>query len=172
MTTVSTPHSVNQFTSRCRSAVKVPKLRTGSGVHSALTAAVCMVAPISIAAAFLCTSGIARSIFLVDLLPPIPIPPAVGWKGWAALLINFLNGIAERRHHSQVRNNPWTMLYDGELATNRASAAPFRPQNSLDRFYANRQDRSPRRLYMKSRRAMSQPSRPRRLGFPPRRLIG
>src|SRR6476660_9576824 len=46
MTTVSTPHCVNQSTSRCRSAVKVPKLRTGSGVRSALTAAMCMVAPV------------------------------------------------------------------------------------------------------------------------------
>jgi hypothetical protein len=93
-----------------------------------------MVAPMSIAAAFLCTSGSVRGIFLVDLLPPIPIPPAVRWKGWAALLINFLNGIAERRHHSQVRNNPWTMFYDGELATNIASAAPFRSENSVNRF--------------------------------------
>src|SRR5215470_12020080 len=52
MTTVSTPHSANQSTSRCRSVVKVPKLRTGSGVRSAFTAAMCMVAPTSIAAAF------------------------------------------------------------------------------------------------------------------------
>src|SRR5450631_3586148 len=52
MTTVSTPHSVNQSTSRCRSAVKVPKLRTGSGARSALTAAMCIVAPTSMAAAF------------------------------------------------------------------------------------------------------------------------
>jgi predicted secreted Zn-dependent protease len=28
-------------------------------------------------------------------------------------LINFLNGIAQRRHHSQVRNNPWTMFFYG-----------------------------------------------------------
>jgi hypothetical protein len=28
-------------------------------------------------------------------------------------LINFLNGIAGRRHHSHVRNNPWTMFFCG-----------------------------------------------------------
>ena len=28
-------------------------------------------------------------------------------------MINFLNGIAQRRHHSQVRNNPWTMFFYG-----------------------------------------------------------
>src|ERR1019366_1554096 len=52
MTTVLTPHSANQSASRCRSAVKVPKLRTGSDARSAPTAATCMVAPISMAAAF------------------------------------------------------------------------------------------------------------------------
>jgi hypothetical protein len=28
-------------------------------------------------------------------------------------MINFLIGIARRRHHSQVRNSPWTMFFDG-----------------------------------------------------------
>ena len=48
--------------------VKVPKLRTGSGVRSALTAAMCMVAPMSMAAAFGWTIGILRSILGFDLL--------------------------------------------------------------------------------------------------------
>src|ERR1700690_1329305 len=52
MTTVLTPHSANQSASRGRSAVKIPKLRTGSDARSAPTAATCMVAPISMAAAF------------------------------------------------------------------------------------------------------------------------
>src|SRR6266403_3675024 len=76
MTTVSTPHSVNQSTSRCRSAVKVPKLRTGSGARSALTAAMCMVAPMSMAAAFGCTTGIVRSILDFHFLRFISTPPA------------------------------------------------------------------------------------------------
>jgi hypothetical protein len=45
-------------TNRWRSAVKVPKLRTGSGARSAPTAAICIVAPMSMAAAFGCTIGI------------------------------------------------------------------------------------------------------------------
>ena len=36
-----------------------------------------------------------------------------GRKGWAALSINFLNGITERRHHSQARNSPWTKFFYG-----------------------------------------------------------
>ena len=34
-------------------------------------------------------------------------------KGWAAQSINFLIGIARRRHHSQARNSPWTMFSNG-----------------------------------------------------------
>jgi len=78
MTTVSTPHSVNQSTSRCRSAVKVPKLRTGSGARSVLTAAMCIVAPTSMAAAFGCTIGILPSFLDFDLLVFISNPPADG----------------------------------------------------------------------------------------------
>jgi hypothetical protein len=76
MTTVSTPHSMNQSTSRCRSVVKVPKLRTGSGVRSAPTAAMCIVAPTSMAAAFGWTIGIVRSILDFDLFRFISNPPA------------------------------------------------------------------------------------------------
>src|SRR3954462_6524750 len=35
-------------------------------------------------------------------------------RGWTAQDINFLTGIAARRHHSQVRNNPWTMFFYGD----------------------------------------------------------
>ena len=48
----------------------------------------------------------------------------LGAEGWAALLINFLNGIAGRRHHSHVRYNPWTMFFYGVTATKKPSAAP------------------------------------------------
>ena len=94
MTTVSTPHSVNQSTSRCRSAVKVPKLRTGSGARSARTAAICIVAPMSMAAAFGCTVGILPPSLNFDL--GIAIPPADS-SGRAGLRdpFKFLNGIAE-----------------------------------------------------------------------------
>src|SRR5271156_277738 len=73
MTTVSTPHSANHSISRCRSAIKVPKLRTGSGVRATFTAAICIVAPTSIAAALGCTIDIVRRL-LLDLFRPIADP--------------------------------------------------------------------------------------------------
>ncbi len=127
MTTVSTPHSANQSTSRCRSVVKVPKLRTGSVVRSAFTAAMCMVAPTSIAAAFGWTTAIVRRTLSVDLFRLIANPPVKG-KGWAVLLINFLNGIAGRRHHSHVRNNPWTMFFCGVACHQKAVGRSLPPR--------------------------------------------
>ena len=58
-------------------------------------------------------------------------------------MINFLNGIAWRRHHSHVRNNPWTMFFCGLTRTKKLSAAPFRPLPSvtridISRFYSHR----------------------------------
>src|SRR4249920_556640 len=113
MTTVSTPHSVNQSTSRCRSVVKVPKLRTGSGVRSALTAAIGMVAPTSMAAALGWSIGIVRSILDFDLFRFITNPPAEVAEGLGRAICRFLNGIAGWRHHSQVRNSPWTKFFNG-----------------------------------------------------------
>ena len=52
MATLLTPQRSNQSAKRCRSPVKVPKLRTGSGALSGATAATCSVAPMSIAAAW------------------------------------------------------------------------------------------------------------------------
>src|SRR6202043_3901829 len=78
ITTVSTPHSLNQFTSRCRSVVKVPKLRTGSGVRSALTAAMCLVAPTSIGAAFGRTPDIVPRPLSVAFFALLANPPVKG----------------------------------------------------------------------------------------------
>ncbi len=131
MTTVSTPHSVNQSTSRCRSAVKVPKLRTGSGARSALTAAMCMVAPMSMAAAFGCTMGIVRSTLDFDLLRFISNPPADMRKGWAAQFIQ----IPKRDRRDGVTTLKYATAHGpgfltGSHATKIISAAPFRPQCS------------------------------------------
>src|ERR1700745_4041995 len=75
MPPVSTPHSANQSISRCRSVVKVPKLRTGSGVRSAFTATMCIVAPTSSAAAFGRTPDIVSRPLFFDLCRPIADPP-------------------------------------------------------------------------------------------------
>ena len=40
--------------------------------------------------------------------------------------INFLIGIARRRHHSQVRNSPWATFFYGVRSTKNFSAAPLR----------------------------------------------
>src|SRR6195952_2268384 len=105
MTTVSIPHPANQSASWCRSVVKVPKRRTGSASRSELTAAMCIVAPMSIAAAFGCitlsSERVPRPVLLRFIqpswfrvvgggggggvsqssppppLPPLPAPPPV-----------------------------------------------------------------------------------------------
>ena len=51
MATLVTPQDWNQSARSCRSWVNVPKARTGMASASGLTAAMCMVEPISIAAA-------------------------------------------------------------------------------------------------------------------------
>jgi hypothetical protein len=65
-----------------------------STVRSAFTAAMCMVAPTSIAAAFGWTADIVRRSLFFDSFRPIANPPT-GAEGWAALMINnhvFLRG--------------------------------------------------------------------------------
>lgn len=121
MTTVSTPHSANQSTSRCRSEVKVPKLRTGSGVRCALTAAMCMVVPMSMAAAFGCTMGIVRSTLDFDPLRLISNPPATKAEGLGCA-----------RHHSQVRNSSFEQGY---MPPKSYRPLPSGPQSSGMRFY-------------------------------------
>src|ERR1700675_960332 len=37
-----------------------------------------------------------------------------------------LNGIARKRHHSQVRNSPWATFFYGVKSTKKLSAAPLR----------------------------------------------
>ena len=39
--------------------------------------------------------------------------------------INFLIGIARKRHHLQVRNRPWTTFFYGDRSTKKLSAAPL-----------------------------------------------
>lgn len=38
--------------------------------------------------------------------------------------ITFLNGIARRRHHCQVRKDPWTRFFSGDSTTNKQTVAP------------------------------------------------
>jgi hypothetical protein len=104
----------------------------------------CMVAPTSMAAAFWWTIGIVRSILGFDLLRFISNPPADdGGRAGLRYLVRFLNGIAGWRHHSQVRNNPWTMFFNGVTTTKIVTAAPFRAQPSVQPFLSPQAARSP-----------------------------
>jgi hypothetical protein len=64
--------------------------------------------------------------------------------------INFLIGIARRRHHSQVRNSPWTTFFNGVKSTKNFSAAPPRIQTSTASFQRHRRAGDPS-LFFKSR---------------------
>ena len=114
MAIVSIPHSWNQSARRWRSSVKVPNVRTGSEARSGPTAATCIFAPTSMAAARGWMGDIARE-WIGLFFPVMPASPCVAnsGRGWTAQDINFLTGITARRHHSQVRNNPWTTFFYG-----------------------------------------------------------
>src|SRR6266852_6927303 len=134
MTTVSTPHSANQSTNRCRSAVKVPKLHTGSGARSALTAAMCMVAPMSMAAAFGCTTGIVRSILDFHFLRFISTPPADIAEGLSCAIDQIpkrdrRDGVTTLKYATAHGPGFLTGFLTGLHATKIVSAAPFRTQS-------------------------------------------
>src|SRR3954454_611133 len=110
MATVLIPHSWNQSARRWRSSVKVPNVRTGSEARSGPTAATCIFDPTSMAGARGWMGDIARDgtgLFV----PVMPASPCVAKQREGAQDINFLTGITARRHHSQVRNNPWTTFF-------------------------------------------------------------
>jgi hypothetical protein len=39
-------------------------------------------------------------------------------------MIIFLNGITQGRHQSQVRINPWTIFFNGVMASSKPTVAP------------------------------------------------
>src|SRR5258705_7759315 len=151
MTTVSTPHSANQSTNRCRSAVKVPKLHTGSGARSALTAAMCMVAPMSMAAAFGCTTGIVRSILVFHFLRFISTPPADIAEGLSCAIDQIPKrdrrcGVTTLK--SATAHGPGFLT--GLHATKIVSAAPFRTQSIANPFLSHRGRAAPRSVFLKA----------------------
>src|SRR5271165_4423169 len=154
MATVLTPHCLNQSARRCRSPVKVPKLRTGSGSRSGPTAATCRVAPMSIAAALAWTGDISMRDRLV-LGIHFSAAEGGGGRRWVALQINFLIGIAVGRHHLQVRSNPRTMFDNGVLTHQKADGrSPPGPSIRTARFYATGGP-DPRRFARISRSSLS-----------------
>jgi hypothetical protein len=138
MTTVSTPHSANQSSNRCRSVVKVPKLRTVSAVRSAFTAAMCMVAPTSIAAAFEWTIAIVARTLSVDLFRLIANPPA-GAEGLGCAVDQFPK--RDRRTASPLSRAQQPMDHVflwGSMPPKSRRPLPSTMRIGLNRFYAQR----------------------------------
>src|SRR6266568_8159410 len=125
--TVVMPQPTSQSPSALRSAVKLRNVRTGSASISAGTATTWNVAPMSIPAArrwMGVSSAGARAPFLFLLAMGAS---GEGPGGGRAHQNTFLNGIAVRRHHCQVRNAPWTMFFYGDDITKKQPAAPPEP---------------------------------------------
>src|SRR4051812_17217846 len=89
--TVSTPHCSNQSARRCRSVVKVPKVRTGSGSQPGRTAATCRVAPMSTAAAWGWTGAMSRAGRECFRRVMAGTSSGPGWRGGAARKNQFPN---------------------------------------------------------------------------------
>jgi hypothetical protein len=97
----------------------------------------CMVAPTSIAAAFGWSTDI-----VFDSFRPITNPPAGGAEGWAALMINFLNGIARDRLTasplSRAQQPMDHVFLRGNLPPKSRRPLPSITRIDLSRFYAHR----------------------------------
>src|SRR3954454_1666545 len=149
MATVLIPHSWNQSARRWRSSVKVPNVRTGSEARSGPTAATCIFDPTSMAAARGWMGDIARDgtgLFL----PVMPASPCVGKQREDAQDINFLTGITARRHHSQVRNNPWTTFFCGIICHQKSAGRSPPPSDpTAGPFLWPQAGRRPARVFLK-----------------------
>jgi hypothetical protein len=68
-------------------------------------------------------------------------------RGWTAQDINFLTGITARRHHSQVRNNPWTTFFYGIIRHQKfAGRSPPRSDSTAGPFLWPQAGRRPARV--------------------------
>ena len=146
MATVSIPHSWNQSARRWRSSVKVPNVRTGSEARSGPTAATCIFAPTSMARGW--TGDIARDG--TGLFRPVmSASPCVAKQREGAQVINFLTGITARRHHSQVRNNPWTTFFYGIIRHQKfAGRSPPPSDSTAGPFLWPQAGRRPARVFL------------------------
>lgn len=60
-----------------------------------------------------------------------------------------------RRHHSQVRMNPWATFFNGVDPTNKLTAAALRMKHSMARFYRAQAGQGPGWFFRMSRSAFS-----------------
>src|SRR4051794_34081151 len=150
MATVLIPHSWNQSARRWRSSVKVPNVRTGSEARSGPTAATCIFDPTSMAAArgWMGTSPVMGPACSFQSCQHLPVSLNSG-RGWTAQDINFLTGITARRHHSQVRNNPWTTFFYGIIRHQKfVGRSPPPSDSTAGPFLWPQADRRPARVFL------------------------
>src|SRR3954462_15638033 len=70
-------------------------------------------------------------------------------RSWTAQDINFLTGITARRHHSQVRNNPWTTFFCGIIRHQKfAGRSPPRSDSTAGPFLWPQAGRRPARVFL------------------------
>src|SRR2546422_6752414 len=107
MATVWMPAPGSQSANRWRSPLNVRKVRTGLSSRSPGTATTWKVEPTSMpAASGLIVDNRPEDLPRVFLLPGMLGPPLWASGAGVAPQITFLNGIALRRHHYQVRKPP------------------------------------------------------------------
>ena len=94
--TLVTPHVLNQSASSCRSRVNVPKERTGTSVQAGFTAAMCIVDPMSMAAAPTLTGFSSGRSPAVLFLGMAILHSMMSRRVWAMPIVIFLIGIVAR----------------------------------------------------------------------------
>src|SRR6266508_2053734 len=98
---------------------------------SVLRAGTCTVAPISIAAASGCTGNMLRcSRRRFVSIMTTSLHHLNKKEGLGRGEFQFPNRDRLTRHHSQVRNGPWTMFFYGVDATKKPTAAPLGADNT------------------------------------------
>ena len=106
--------------------MNVPKLRTGSGSQSGPTAAICIVAPMSMAAALGWTSANSRRRAERFAFPMMHVPPLNGLEGGATQRYHFPK--RDRRDSVITRKSASARgpcFFTGSYATKKRTAAPL-----------------------------------------------
>ena len=150
MAIVSIPHSWNQSARRLRSSVKVPNVRTGSEARSGPTAATCIFAPTSMAAARGWMGDIARD-WTGLFLPVMPASPCVAKQREGLDCAGYQFPNRDRRTgvttlKCATIHGP--RFFTGSSATKNLPAAPLRRQIlPRDRFSGHRRAAGRRRFF-------------------------
>ena len=124
-----------------------PNVRTGSESRSGPTAATCIFAPMSMAAARdgWGTCPVLDRTSLLSSHASILLWQTAEGLGCAEY--QFPNRDRRRRHHSQVRNNPWTTFFYGNHPPKICRPLPSHADPTADRFSGHRRKTKPRSFF-------------------------